>query len=359
MIYYVIIFILLLLYVLDEITKYLKKDRVVVFSSAVVIITAFIGLRGNIEPDYAHYLNIYNRAGQELARNEFQVEPGYQFINNVFSYLKLGLQPLLLLMAAATTFLKLKFFREVSPAYLISFLLYYCSLFFLYDFIAIRQALAMTIFMIALPAVWERKLLKFVGLVVLGSLFHVSILVVLPVYFILNKQFNKFFILGILVVCLLVNISETSVPLLSFLRNFLPMPSATEAKLQVYSLEGQFAFVSVRLLIYAFLFLLFKFFADNKRYNFFFNLFIIGIIFSTIFNEIPQFAYRVKAYFLWADVILWILLVEGLFKKKLVPKVFSYCVLVGVYLFTMVDFLQAVSERGNYIYPYLFFWETR
>jgi hypothetical protein len=360
MIYYAILILFFIFSVLDEYLIKIKDNRKGLFYFCVIIMVLFVGLRGNVEPDYLHYLNIYkNSSWTNIIRSNSveSVESGYQFLNILFKTFYIEFQGLLFFMAFFTIYLKFKFLKAYSPKYIISILLYYCSLFFLYEFIAIRQALAMSIFMISLPYVIERKFYKFLGLIILASLFHISVIIVIPFYFIGTKKINKKLITIVLIFCFIINILQVVLPLVNILSTVIPL-SGTQAKLEYYSKDNEFAITSIRLLIFSFIFLLYKWYRDSERYNLFFNIFFIGILFSTIFNGIPQFAYRIKVYFLWTDIILWVLIIEDLFKKKSTPKVLCYGILIAIYVFTLIEFLDAISQRSdNYIYPFKFFWE--
>lgn len=359
MIYFVVLILLFLFSILDEIIVLKKENRNVIFFFAFLTIIILAGLRGNVEPDYSHYLNIYNSAQWNNYFKNDSVEIGYYYYNVILKDFGIGFQFVIFSMAFVTVFFKLKILKEYSPNYIISFLLYYCSLFFLYDFIAIRQALAMSIFMLSIPHIINRNLPKFLLYIGIAALFHISVLILIPVYFLLKYKYNNFIVLLVLLACLGLNIANVSFPLIDFLRNYIPLPSFTKAKLDFYSMETEYAFISVRLLIFAFIFLFYKWIVKtDEKFNLFFNLFFIGVLITTLFNEIPQFSYRIKAYFLWTDVLLWVFIIEKTFKQYIILKIFSYAVLISIYTITLLEFLKSVSERGNYIYPFKFFWET-
>lgn len=358
MIYFVVIFLLFVYSILDEILIIKELDRRFLFFCAFSTVLLLTGFRGNVEPDYTHYLNIFNNSGWSKYFTNDSVEVGYYFYNVLIKYLEFNFQFVIFSMALVTIFLKFKFFKEQSPRYLISFLLYYCSLFFLYDFIAIRQALAMSIFMFAIPYIVEKKMIKYFICIAIACLFHMSALILLPIYFLIRFKYNNFLVLIVLLLCLGLNVANFSFPLIDLLSNVIPLPSFTKNKLEIYSMETEFAFISIRLLLFSFSFLLYKwFYGSDEKFNLYFNVFFIGIVFTTLFNEIPQFSYRIKAYFLWTDVLLWVFIIERTIKNYIVLRALAYFALIAIYMLTLVEFLDAVSERGNYIYPYKFFWE--
>ena len=58
--------------------------------------------------------------------------------------------------------------------------------------LAVRQGIAVAIFLLAVPALMERKLVRYVLLVVLASQFHVSVLLMLVVYLIPYMRLSTF-----------------------------------------------------------------------------------------------------------------------------------------------------------------------
>lgn len=358
MIYFIILFILLLFSILDIYLEVKRGYRKGIYFLSILIVTFLVGLRGDVEPDYRSYLDIFNKVSFSNLFSVNSVEIGYNYYNYIVKeFLLLPFQFVVFTVAFITIWLKFKFLKNNSPRYLISFLLYYCSLLFLYDFIAIRQALAMSIFMISIPFIIERRFLKYLLCIFIASLFHISAVILFPLYFIINKKINNYFALFVLIGCLYLNINEITFPIISFFSDLFSISSVSN-KLEIYSLETEYSFISIRLLIFSFIFLIFKFFNNkNEKFSLYFNIFLIGIVTSTILNEVPQFSYRIKAYFVWADIILWVLLVENFCKKHFGLKIIIYIILVLVYSITLYDFFEALSERGNYIYPYKFFWD--
>ena len=157
--------------------------KIIFYICLLFILVSFSGLRGNIEPDYLNYLDIFKNAGMGI---NVDVEPVFYYFNKVLNYFGMSFQWVVFLLALFSITLKLNFFFKNSPNFAFSILIYYCSMFFLYDFIAIRQALSMAIFMISIPFIIDRKFFHYVALIAIASMIHLSALVLIPLYFFIH-----------------------------------------------------------------------------------------------------------------------------------------------------------------------------
>ncbi len=356
MIYFVIIIILFFFTICKEFPE-CRSINYVLFIISTFILVLFAGFRGNIEPDYMNYASIYKESIVSTPVDT-GVEPGYFYFNKVLHYLGFGFQWVIFLMAAISIGIKAYFFKKYSPNFIFSLLLFYCSVYFLYDFIVIRQALALSLFFVAIPYLLERRFIKYFAIILCASTIHISALVLLPFYFFLNKNFNVIILYSVIILCFYLNLTEIKVPLLSYLSNVLPIPDASLDKMYIYSLEEEFASVSNKQIVFALLFVFFKNkLPSNKMTNLLVNLYFFGILLATLFNEIPQFAFRTKAYFLWTDVILIVLIIQHIAKKYITLKIVLYLIVAIIYSFTMSNFIESVASRGNYIFPYKTFFD--
>ncbi|MGJ1271453.1 MULTISPECIES: EpsG family protein [Sphingobacterium] len=335
-----------------------KHLHSVMFSISLIILILFAGLRGDIEPDYISYKDIYDKAGQSINAN---VEIGYYLFNVVMHSLGLGFQWVIFFCAIFSLVPKFYFFKNHSSNYFIVLAFYYCSVFFLFDFIAIRQAIAIGIFMVSIPFIIERKISIYLFLIMIASLFHLSALVLVPLYFIMHRSFSKLLMFCLLVVCSIINILKVKIGLLDYLLSFVSLPGFAAAKMDIYSLDDEFAALSIKQLVLGFLFV---FYADKFKSNSILkallNAYILGVLIATFLNDIPQFAYRIKSYFLWADVILLVEIVRIWSKSNKRKTIPLYILFVAFYCYTLYGFLDSISQRGifkDFIYPYVpFVW---
>ena len=348
-------FILFLLFIFSIRIAYPDSGNVF---KIVTIVSAFIlillaGLRGDIEPDYYNYKNIFTNSIIESSII-LDVEVGYYYFNKLINFLGLQFQWVLFIMAFFSIGIKVIFFKKNSPNFIFSLLLFYCSVFFLYDFIAIRQALALSIFFLAIPYLFERNIFKYFAITLLASTIHISAIILLPIYFFINLKYSSIILYFVLFTCLYLNLFEIKVPLLlDNISNIITISTNSIDKLELYSLEEEFGSVSFKQFAFGFIFIFYKKkLNDYKMSNLYINLFVFGILIATLFNEIPQFAYRSKAFFLWTDTIIIVMIIHYVTKKSLVLKIMVYLIVAIIYGFTLHKLLEAIASRGNFIFPY-------
>ena len=82
-----------------------------------------------------------------------------------------------------------------SPSPVQSFLLYFGLLFFTFNISALKQSIAMAIVLLAVDAVIDRKLFKFLLLTAAASMFHFPALVFLPAYWIAGMKPGRTYLL--------------------------------------------------------------------------------------------------------------------------------------------------------------------
>ncbi|SOD20338.1 EpsG family protein [Pedobacter xixiisoli] len=353
MIYWIILILLFILAVLSEskLTRTLKYLLIVIAAGS---LTLLAGLRGNIEPDYANYEEMFDNVGIYLSQGGEGVEHGYLFLNYIIKAVGLGFQAVVFIMAFLAIVPKVIFFYKHSPNFLFSSLVYFTSIYFLFDFIAIRQAVTITIFMCSLVFVLERRLVPYLICIVLGAFIHSSILLLLPGYFIFSKKISGIYLYCIVGICAVINILQIKIGLVEFALEKFVLPEAAAGKAAFYGAEQNFAFVSLKQIVLAMIFI---FLNDKKQSNAQFkniltNIFVAGIIFATVLNGIPQLSYRIKWYFFWPEAILIIYFVKYLSFEKLPFKYLMYLALLALYANTMFVLLNELATRGNYIYPY-------
>lgn len=85
--------------------------------------------------------------------------------------------------------------RRFSPSPIQSFLYYVGLLLYTFNFSALKQSVAMAFVMLAFCAVVDRKLLRFLLLMVAASMFHFPALIFLPAYWISKMRFGRSYIL--------------------------------------------------------------------------------------------------------------------------------------------------------------------
>ncbi|MGX5688836.1 EpsG family protein [Arcticibacter tournemirensis] len=355
MIYYLIVFILFVLSLINEakLSPFLKICVLISVSSLLVL---FAGLRGDIEGDYSSYLDIFNNSAGRFHWSD-GIEPGFFYLNHFVNRAGLPFQIIIMLMACFSIIPKTLFLFRKSSNFLFSILIYYCTCYFIFDFVQIRQAVTIGIFMISLAFIQNRKFFKYLLSISLASVVHLSVLVLLPAYFFLNRKISAIFLYFIVCLCSILNVFQITVPLMNVLIKIVPIPDISANKLAVYMKDSSFSAVSGKQMLLGILFIFIRgrIRTNDGLLNILINLFVLGIVLTTIFNGIPELAFRMKWYCFWSEALLMVYTIEYFSFDRLSIKFLLYFGLAIFYVFGLSTILNEYATRGEFIFPYRIF----
>ena len=177
-----------------------RKGRVTL-AMGFFVLFLFAALRYMYGNDYASYYRWFLRINSGW-KSPFDYEMLYTLLNRICpSFPVLIAVTSLVFICAVYTLVK----RNVSSRYawLSLFIFVVNPYLFLMNLSAIRQCLAMVLFMAAVPFGMERKPVRYTVLILLATMFHKSAFLLFPVYFILQPtQFRKrnvFAVLGMVI----------------------------------------------------------------------------------------------------------------------------------------------------------------
>lgn len=205
MVFYFLIF-LLVGFILFISPTYKDRQNYLLFALAVILILV-AGLRTpGIDPDSINYLiNFASFGGPDSYFRDYEInsffEPAYYLIPSLIS-VKLHLSYVWVFLTFATIGVALKFaaIKRLTDFALLSVLLYYCTFFILHEMTQIRAGIASALILLSIPEIQKRNLLRFLVFIAIGTLFHYSMIIFLPMYFLRAKSINKALYLSLLFV---------------------------------------------------------------------------------------------------------------------------------------------------------------
>jgi hypothetical protein len=204
--------------------KFSKDARALLLAAGAMILILFAGLRFECDNDYATYADIYERAPGLVA-----IFKGKASLNDVYGEYLFGFWCILLKtfnLPAYALFLSIAFFTFYTlckvilrfSEYPFASLLLYVSMYFLASgFTQIRFGLATSLAWVGLFSLYENKLGRYFGYLVLASMFHISALIVFIVYFLRNFKLNTvrvYIIIAISVLISFLNLSNLIVSMI-------------------------------------------------------------------------------------------------------------------------------------------------
>ena len=155
-----------------------------------IVIIALTATRDFVGTDYKTYVAIF-RIAQSVGSYKL-TEPGYFFLNKLFVAYENGYRIVLFIFAFSTY--ALFFFvaiRERVTRYFVPFLFGFGFIFFSNNIV--RQSFTIGLFYYALGYLVERRFFPYLIISLFGALIHMSALLLIPLYWLLNLRFSKFF----------------------------------------------------------------------------------------------------------------------------------------------------------------------
>ncbi|WP_181186397.1 EpsG family protein [Orenia metallireducens] len=274
-----------------DVFKNLRKYRKLILYAIIIILTIFVASRSNT-PDYLNYKKAFTEVSTNISdvfieAKKTNMEVGYIFLNIIFKNIINNFELFSFFIAFITIFLTFKAYEKLSIYPLISILIYISYLFLLQPMTQIRNALALSIILNALVYVEKKQLLKYILMVFFASLFHISSIIFLPVFFFNKIKLNKevSYIIFFSLIILLLS-SNFNILILKFAK-ILPRENIISRKIIYYyysqsygsGLEG----FSVRVLLSMFILFLTIFFEGILRKKLkYYNLILI-LLFGSFF----------------------------------------------------------------------------
>jgi hypothetical protein len=345
MIAYFVLGIIILFFTI--ITSYTEKDKYGLFFSFVLIFL-FLGFRFNYGNDYTGYHLIYNKingfVGSTLDSHD-RFEIGWIILNRIFK--PFGFYSMVFCLAffnCIAYYLFIKKFVAKKYYWFATLIYYFNSYFFLIQLSAMRQCLAILLFIFSLDFLTRKKYLISGALILLAISFHYSALFLVPVIIlayaftfklkfihivIVETIYILFFVLGAIFKPLLLSISTYLFgDKYSYYLGFGTSPGL------------------INILIYSILLLIILYHYNSFNYNFqlFAKLFIVGLFLLPVGYILP-ISSRMALYFLPLSIIIYPRLLSQ--TESLVLRQIFIISVISVFAMRLFTFLSM-----NWLYYY-------
>jgi len=227
----------------------------------------------------------------------------------------------------------------------ISFFVFITMGFYTFPFNGGRQGVACAIYALAISPLLKGEFIKYACYVFIAFLFHKTAIVLLPLYFIINRPNDFRNIILIILIGLFIGFS------INFLVEY---ASSFDARYSSYAMGGRgggYGTVAFSLANAAFFFFLKNsIYIDRYRYDRFLNMYLFGImigVVSVILGANPNGILRYRFYFTIAIMFLWPIVFRNLSSKS--------AFIVGLYFVVtyLIYFAMTTSVFSNLV-PYIF-----
>lgn len=305
------------------------------------VLSVFAGIRSwLVGTDSGTYTR---RFRENLDIDSFQFEEGVEIGFQVLEHLLLSsiknYSWLFLVTAIFVIYCYLNIIKKHSVNYSLSIFLYITTGLYTFFFNGLRQGIAMAIFTFAFPYLLEKKIIHYILICSIASLFHITALFMIPFYFIVNLNIKPIY-----------KILATFLGSLIVSRFLLLYIASTNARYESYTESAENSGGLLTLTFYVFILIIMLFisriykFKDEKfkKLLTFYGSGIVFIIPLAMIGTNPSGPQRLITYFTWTLF----LLVPIILKK--INNVYVTNLMIIFFLFY---FILVTSKFGDLI-PY-------
>lgn len=305
-------------------------------SGGILVLLAGLRFRyvGTDTNNYIYAFEKLQYSGANFLTNTTSHEAGYILLQNITMLFSREYWALLTAIALVGVSFYFYTIKRLSPNIIVSVFLYITLASYLFAFNGARQGLAASVFGVALIYLIEKKLVKFVIWVLIASLFHRTVLVMLPFYFLLRFRFS------VKNTLIFSTVSFLSVSYLSFFLTFLEGDIAN----RYAAYEGRGALGGENLALYfislSFLFVLWRKeipASIMERYDLYLNICIFSsiIYLVVITTGIDVNFIRFTLYFSMGYILIWPIILSNvkLFKIGASRFLFFFVHLLFYYIY--------------------------
>lgn len=163
----------------------LYNDKRIIFISG-TILALFAGLRFNLGYDFFSYERYYYEANSlsQVFDGSVRLERGYLFLSTLFSSLGFNYYTFVLFFSFLSLGLLIMFMYKHAPFPTMVLTYYFARFFMARDMGQVRGAIAAIILLYALPYIQKKQIIKFLIIVFIASLFHISSFLFIAAYLI-------------------------------------------------------------------------------------------------------------------------------------------------------------------------------
>jgi hypothetical protein len=326
-----------------------RKHLKLVLFFFIVVLILFIGLRYKTGADWAAYIKFFESIPQN-GKTEF--EPGYAWLNRIIYYSLGNYFAVQFIATFVLIYAYYKFIKKHAQFPIFSLCLFFFFFFTHILMCQVRQSIAMGIILLGAENVFERKFIKYLLYVFAASLFHISAVFAIPVYFLYN-YFGKPLPIFLVFFCTLSYFYHDAVYfLLAKITPFLPgrlgFLAARYLNSEIFTKTAEFGTglgYTARLLMVVFIVCICK--NRDKKTWLFINCLVMAQMISSVAIGF-YIVYRLQSYYLMFGILGY----ENLFRSfsfKKVPGLF-YAYLCMVILFFSLPFFK---ERTSHKYDEL------
>lgn len=335
---YFLVLILVLFWILFE-QRVLNR---IAFWVPLAILSLFAGMRSyRVGTDSGTYTRNFRSS---LDINSFELtgdrEFGYQLLEYTLLRLNAEYFWLLFLTSIIVVYCYLTIIKKYSVNYIFSVFLFITLGVYTFFFNGLRQGLAMAIFALAVPYLLEKRLVPYLIIIAIASLFHGTALFMIPFYFLVNLRIKPIY-----------KILATFVGSLFVSRFLIIYISSSNERYESYGTldqeGGGYLTLGFYTLIMIILYMIIRIYnITDRKFIQLFTFYAIGVVFIipiAMLGSNPSGPQRLLNYFTWTLI----LILPIIFKRINNNYITSSAVILFIIYFTLTT--SAFSDLSPYI----------
>jgi hypothetical protein len=279
---------------------------------AFFLMLIFLGLRGHVYSDFINYYAFFrNLPPIHKLGDIFQgsYEPGFVIYSSIIKTITSNYFAWVFINSFVDLFIFRLTFKRYTHSMILPFIFFMAYQGFIIEFNLYQNAKAIDLFLLSLPHLQKRKLLPYILLNLLGVSFHISAVIYLPLYFVLIKNFPRWFVWSMLISVNVIFLGKNyfTGDLISYFGKFLN-EVLLERMIYYQNMEQEYIFSfgyferTFSILICTILY--FKLIEQNTVNRIFYNCAFFYYLSFMIFSDVRVFAERIPILFIFSYWIL-------------------------------------------------------
>lgn len=324
-----------------------RERKNYMFYFSIIFIAIFLMTRQFVGWDWSNYY-------PDFFEDKFAYEKGYRYfvkgiraIHPNFSFF-VGLNTII-------DFALLAYILKKYSKYPITTLLLYLSINGLaLEIDVMRNVKSILLFLISIQFIEKRNFIPYFIINLIGVSFHITSLVYLPLYFILNLEINRKVIFGIFVLGVVYYLSNYNFIIDIFNKINIERINGYKTLFIQGGREANVFFIErviVFLIVYIFEFFITS--VHKKRYTIFANSCYIGIFISLYTAELSIISLRLFMLFIFSYWFIFPIIMEDI-KDNYILKVLIFTVAISIGVFRAYNFLSFQGNKMVYGYDNIF-----
>lgn len=319
-----------------------------------LIILCFCGLRYCVGNDYENYVILW----ESFSNGTFplsRAEPGYLFLNYLFSKFEYGYYYVFFFAAFITYYFVFKAIKQIQVDSFLAFFAIFTLGFLITCNDQVRQGIAMALFFYSLKFVVKENFIKYSSCLLIASLFHYTALLFIPLYFLFKLKFELKWYVWFILICAfyILSLSGFFYSIMSKLIVMIPYYGElymTKLKfLEQEQLSSGFGLLFVVLNGLYVSFLLNIKFSRTSSQNLYIKIYLLGILLFIVSNGfmLPE---RISFYFLYTNIFV-IPIILNQKKYKLLNLLF----IIGILVYYGLQSYYGLEKHGAVPYRSILF----